>query len=121
MKINSLTSIITFIVLLDIVLTVHGFKLDSNQQYNNDLHSISDDGKLALLRSLLDVTNSRSQGVDAMDARQRRVGSMGWGPGGSPMSAATGLYIMCIERSRSIGANAGQCSTFLAAKKWDRM
>lgn len=120
MKSNSLTSIITFVLLLDIVLLVHGLKLDSNQQYNNDLSADTDE-RLALLRSLLTGTNSRSQGIDAMDVRQRRVGSMGWGPGGSPMSAATGLYIMCIERSRSMGANAGQCSTFLAAKKWDRM
>ena len=111
---KTLTSFITwFILFLGIV---HGYKIDVNQ-YSPDLSASSSEsnegGKGLLLRALLD------QASTPMEIRPRRVGSMGWGPGGSPMSSTTGLYIMCVERSRSMGSNAGQCSSFLAAKKWD--
>ena len=116
-RLTSLT-IGSVIVILFATILAHGYKIDVS---NSDLNQEADNNaKVALLRALLDQ-GSKYQGMEngVMDVRPRRVGSMGWGPGGAPMSGATGLYIMCVERSRSMGSNAGQCSSFLAAKKWD--
>lgn len=119
MSSHSLTSVVTvyFIVSsLLVIVSVHGYKIDVNT-IPDLMASDHEDARMAQLKALYDAETMNA----ILDARPRRVGSMGWGPGGTPMSGATGMYIMCVERSRSMGSNAGQCSSFLAAKKWDRM
>ncbi|KAI1278109.1 hypothetical protein HDE_14477 [Halotydeus destructor] len=49
--------------------------------------------------------------------RVRRVGSMGWGPGGTPISAVAGRYFDCVEKSRRTGSGNGACSSLLMQKR----
>lgn len=49
----------------------------------------------------------------------RRVGSMGWGPGGTPMSEVAGRYFECIEKVQRSGGDQGECSSLLLAKRFN--
>ena len=52
-----------------------------------------------------------------MMSKVRRVGSMGWGPGGTPVTDAAIRYYNCVEKARRAGGEQAACSELLMVRR----
>lgn len=90
---------IWFLILLGLV---HGNRIE-NLYSPHPLVSASDvNGKSFLFDQVFETSNP-------MEMKSKRIGSIGWGPGGSPISSGDILsnsYVLCTGQSKT---NPGHC------------